>query len=168
MFISGEYKTLLQEKHKGKWGDTGSRYAPRIRDLMGEVGAETLIDYGCGKGNLADLMDLTYNVQRYDPGIPEYDHHPRIADFTACIDVLEHVEPEYIDDVLAHISLLSRKGAFLVIHTRAAKHTLSDGRNAHLIQEGFDWWDEKISKYFKDYTMYEELPNLIVEIKKGT
>ena len=35
---------------------------------------------------------------------------------------------------------LSRKAAFLTIATGPAKKFLPDGRNAHLIQEGPDYW----------------------------
>ena len=39
--------------------------------------------------------------------------------------------------------------AFLLIDTREAIKTLPDGRNAHLIIEGKDWWTEKVTKNIK-------------------
>ena len=49
-----------------------------------------------------------------------------------------------LDTVLAHIRLLARKIAFLVINTRIANKVLPDGRNAHLIIEPGTWWDGRL------------------------
>jgi hypothetical protein len=39
----------------------------------------------------------------------------------------------------------------MTIASKPAKKFLSDGRNAHLIQEGPIWWLERLSKYFDIY-----------------
>jgi hypothetical protein len=62
----------------------------------------------------------------------------------ACIDVLEHIEPECLDNVLDHIASLTEAVAFLSIHTGPALKKLPDGRNAHLIQEPAEWWLPKL------------------------
>jgi len=59
-------------------------------------------------------------------------------------DVLEHIEPFFLDDVLKDIHNLFQKNAFLIIATSPAKKFLPDGRNAHLIVETPGWWKEKI------------------------
>jgi hypothetical protein len=69
---------------------------------------------------------------------------PFPAELVCCIDVLEHIEPDKIDAVLDHLKSLTQGIAFLSIDTGPAKKTLSDGRNAHLIQEGWLWWLPKI------------------------
>jgi len=62
--------------------------------------------------------------------------------------VLEHVEPDLLDNVLAHISSLTRHYAFLNIATVAALKTLPDGRNAHLIVEPPEWWRARLERHF--------------------
>jgi hypothetical protein len=62
----------------------------------------------------------------------------------ASIDVLEHIEPDYLDNVLDHIQSLTEIVAFLTIHTGPAMKTLPDGRNAHLTQQDMDWWLPKL------------------------
>jgi len=62
----------------------------------------------------------------------------------ACIDVLEHIEPAFLDSVLDHLSSLAEGVVFLSIDTGAALKTLSDGRNAHLIQQPMAWWLPKL------------------------
>lgn len=61
-----------------------------------------------------------------------------------CIDVLEHIEPEYLETVLDELCRLTEGIAFLSIDTGPAVKTLSDGRNAHLIQQPMNWWLPKI------------------------
>lgn len=88
-------------------------------------------------------------VDEYDPGIPDIAMLPQnAADMLCCIDVLEHVEPDCIDDVLADIARLTGRFAFLTIHTGPAGKFLSDGRNAHLIQRPIDWWEAKLNPHF--------------------
>ena len=83
----------------------------------------------------------------YDPAFPEYGD-PMPADIVACIDVMEHIELEYLDNVIEHLSNLTKKLCFLSIATRPARKLLPDGRNAHLIQESARWWLPKFCKYF--------------------
>jgi S-adenosylmethionine:diacylglycerol 3-amino-3-carboxypropyl transferase len=71
---------------------------------------------------------------------------PEPHDIVVCTDVLEHIEPDCLDDVLADIRRCTKKAALLVVATRPAMKTLSDGRNAHLIQEDFKWWEPHIEK----------------------
>ena len=83
----------------------------------------------------------------YDPSFPEYGE-ARPADLLVCIDVLEHIEPELLDNVLDDLQRLVINTGLFTIHTGPAGKVLADGRNAHLIQEGYDWWVEKLDKRF--------------------
>ena len=107
-----------------------------------------LLDYGCGKGNVFKNIQKKFpliDCRGYDPGVPEYAVMPEIpAELVICTDVLEHIEPELIDNVLKHIESLTLKTAYLIIDTLPAQKNLPDGRNAHLIIENQDWWTNKI------------------------
>jgi 2-polyprenyl-3-methyl-5-hydroxy-6-metoxy-1,4-benzoquinol methylase len=105
-----------------------------------------VLDYGCGKATLS--ASLPFYIKCYDPCIEEYSAPPRPADIVVCTDVLEHIEPDYVGAVLDDLMRLTKVLAFLSIASRPAKKTLPDGRNAHLIQERYEWWLPQIWKRF--------------------
>ena len=47
----------------------------------------------------------------YDPAFPEYGE-PRGADLVCCIDVLEHIEPDLLDNVLDDLARITLKHGF--------------------------------------------------------
>ncbi|MBP1804576.1 methyltransferase domain-containing protein [Rubellimicrobium aerolatum] len=149
MLISDDYRTenlRLHAKHVS-YGAHGSRWAPRVRALYERAGCRDALDYGCGKGTLAQaLPDLPF--AEYDPAIPGKDRLPEPADLVTCTDVLEHIEPDNLDSVLGHLASLARKAAFFNISTRLAAKVLDSGRNAHLIVKDSDWWRARIEPLF--------------------
>lgn len=144
MLISEEYRQLNGKLHEaGNYGISGHKWAEDVRQLANICAARVILDYGAGQQTLAkSLPDKT--VISYDPAIPEISEHPDPADLVVCGDVLEHVEPEYLDDVLNDLRDLTLRAVFLVVATRPAKKILADGRNAHLIQQHYSWWLPKI------------------------
>lgn len=151
--ISDKYRKQLHEVHASKkWGNSGASWAFEVVPYAEKLGAKTLIDFGCGTGSLKRAI-ANIDVIEYDPGIEGKDTLPyKPADMIVCTDVLEHIEPEFLDDTLKQIDSLYTKGAFLVIACNPAKETLPDGRNAHLIQEPPKWWASKFDniEHFKD------------------
>lgn len=111
------------------------------------MGVSHLLDYGCGaQTNLARHLKADHKLtyQAYDPGVPRFSRAPIPAQMVACIDVLEHIEPDCLDNVLDDIVRLTEVIAFLSIDTGPATKTLTDGRNAHLIQQPLSWWLPKL------------------------
>ena len=80
------------------------------------------------------------------------------AELVACCDVLEHIEPECLDDVLDHLEELTEVVLFASIHTGPASKKLDDGRNAHLIQQPMEWWLPKLWERFTLQTVQSEGP----------
>lgn len=157
--VSESYSVQLRTKHaQKKWGADGATWAKEVVEFAATIGAGSVLDYGCGRGRLK-LAVPTLKVQEYDPGIPGKDHLPKPADMVACTDVLEHIEPDRLEAVLAHIFALSRIGAFFVIATSPAREHLPDGRNAHLICEGEGYWRAALER--AGWT------NLVSETRKG-
>tara|TARA_B100001057_G_scaffold247036_2_gene247443 strand:+ start:34714 stop:35238 length:525 start_codon:yes stop_codon:yes gene_type:complete len=150
---SGHYQNQLRKLHqlKSSFGSAGKYKG--LNEWIDKWKPQSLTDYGCGKGNVMIEIGKRYpecELQGYDPGVLQYNKIPEFAtDLLMCTDVLEHIEPEMIDNVLQHINTLFKKSAFLLIDTREAIKTLPDGRNAHLIIEGKDWWTEKVTKHIK-------------------
>jgi len=90
------------------------------------------------------MRKLGYVCRDYDPAVTGMDDTPLFADLVTCCDVLEHIEPERLDRVLAHIRSLARKAVFFVVATRPANKLLPNGENAHLIIESAEWWEARV------------------------
>jgi hypothetical protein len=149
VLISPEYAELNKKLHEDRpdYGISGARWASHILQFADEIiQSRDILDYGCGKRSLQDA--LGFDIRNYDPAIPDYSSTPIPADIVACTDVLEHIEPECLDDVLADLRRVTKKMGFFTIATRPAKKFLSDGRNAHLIQQDAKWWLGKLWEKF--------------------
>ena len=95
-----------------------------------------------------ELGRSDFQYYPYDPVFPEYGD-PREADLVCCIDVLEHVEPNYLKAVLKDLSRITIKAGLFTIHTGPAGKNLPDGRNAHLIQKPSSWWLPQLCEHFE-------------------
>lgn len=148
--ISKEYRTLIQQKHREqRWGEGGHLWAPYLAYRLDELKLPyRVLDYGCGRGTLKTSLPSSADVREYDPGIPGKDAAPAPAEVVICTDVLEHVEAEQLDSVLAHLARLVQRFGLFVICCRAAKEKLPDGRNAHLIVQPPLWWLAQLQRFF--------------------
>lgn len=146
MLISDSYRAEQEALHaKGNYGTASLQYGQVVSALVEQTGAQTLLDYGCGSmQNLKKVLDCDVMYLGYDPAVPEFSVKVP-SDLVVCIDVLEHIEPDLLENVLDDLQALTKRWAFMTVHTSAAKKTLSDGRNAHLIQEPPSWW---LPKFF--------------------
>ena len=141
--ISDDYLRLNEKLHAaGRYGERGDKWTKKVLQLVDELVPRHILDYGCGKGALKRtlLLERALDVREYDPAIAGKNHRPEPADLVVCTDVLEHIEPECLDAVIADLKALSVKALFVVVSTRPAVKTLEDGRNAHLIVEPPAWW----------------------------
>lgn len=143
--ITPEYLNLQKQLHQSNdsYGTSGARYADIVRQIS-KWGRLSILDYGCGKQTLAKSLGLTYRVTNYDPCIEGLDTQPDPHPVVACTDVLEHIEPELVDNVLSDLRRLTTVKALLVINTGPAKKVLADGRNAHISMHPVEWWIERI------------------------
>jgi hypothetical protein len=154
--ISEEYKkTQLALHATGFYGTAGREYAPLVTQIINKMQVTHLLDYGCGS-QLSLYKAITPNhkvtYQAYDPGTEDFAERPVPAQMVCCVDVLEHIEPDFLDGVLDDLASLTEVLLFASVDTGPAKKTLSDGRNAHLIQEPMEWWLPKIWARFDLHT----------------
>ena len=148
--ISEEYRKEQQHLHETNpnYGVASMQYGETVAQMCKMWGCTMLLDYGAGKQRLEPALrragfDGVYYA--YDPAIPEIAHcEDEAYQFVACIDVLEHIEPDYLDFVLDDLQYHLHFRGLLTIHTGPAKKTLSDGRNAHLTQQPARWWLPKL------------------------
>jgi hypothetical protein len=151
--ITDEYRKLQQDLHRNpNYGVASLAFAPLVADVIRKTGSKSIADYGAGKKNL--LKGLTeagingIDYRPYDPAFPEYGE-PRSADLVCCIDVLEHIEPELVDNVIDELATITTTLGFFSIHMGPAGKVLADGRNAHLIQKPSSWWLPRLTEHFE-------------------
>lgn len=154
--ISEGYRKEQEELHKNpNYGVASVSFAPMVSKLINDLKVEKILDYGAGKGRLAESIrpDHKILIELYDPAIPEWSDDPDPCDFVTCIDVLEHIEPDCLDNVLDDLKRVTSCYGFFTIHTGPAVKVLTDGRNAHLTQEDYTWWMPKLWSRFDIHSM---------------
>jgi hypothetical protein len=149
------------------YGIASVAYAPLVDVIIKENKIKYLLDYGAGKCRLKDALKEEVKYTPYEPSNPLWSQTPEPTEFVACIDVLEHIEPELIDNVLNDLQRVVMKFGLFTIHTGPAAKTLPDGRNAHLIQEPLSWWADKIKIRFKILKQINMTNGCIFFVKKG-
>jgi hypothetical protein len=152
--ISEEYRLLQQQLHQDPdYGMASVEYAPLVAEFLESTRAVELLDYGAGKGRLGislrEHVKRPLQIHHYDPAIPHWSAPPAPCGFVACIDVLEHVEPHLLDNVLDDLKRVVAGVGVFTVHVRPAKKVLPDGRNAHLIQQPPGWWLPKFLERFE-------------------
>ena len=143
MLITTAYRKELEQIHQEDedWGTGPRGNIIRICNFLHANNVSRLLDYGCGKGvNLPWFLPPQISVSNYDPAIPQWSADPEPEDYLLCTDVLEHVEPECIEDVIKHIISKFNKKALLGISLVTAKKLLPSGRNSHILVKPIEWW----------------------------
>lgn len=162
--ISDTYKSQNETLHlDGLFGVSGYKWAPTVAWIVQRYQFLRVLDYGAGQQTLKQSLQGLNNVHIdcYDPAIPELAKLPQPADFVTCTDVLEHIEPECIDEVLDHIRSVANKMVLLVIPTGPAAKFLPDGRNAHLLQKPVDWWLPKLLSRFDIVSLNHQTEDIV-------
>ena len=168
MLISNEYREQQEKLHENPdYGVASVSYAPYVTNLIDTLQIDEMLDYGAGKWRLAESIQPERKViiELYDPAVPDWSEPPEPRDFVCCIDVLEHIEPELLDNVLDDLQRVVKKYGFFTIHTEAAIKTLPDGRNAHLTQQPYTWWLPKLWSRFHIHQMFHVKQGFTVIVK---
>lgn len=159
--ITPQYRSLNQRLHADesvKYGYKGHEQADQIKEVVGRFRLRTLLDYGAGKQTLSQALQGTPNlrVSDYDPAISAIAHAPKPADIVVCTDVLEHVEPECLEEVLADLWRLAKRYLYVRVCTvPCTSKALPDGSDPHRIVQPFDWWKQKLLEKFTLKDEYE-------------
>jgi hypothetical protein len=148
MNYSANYQQLQEQLHAThpEYGTSGSKYADYVLQLSKSLNTRDILDYGCGKSTLQ--KSLPFPINQYYPFISEFSYPPKPATLVVCTDVLEHIEFDFLGNVLEDLARLTLQMTFIQVATRPAKKVLADGRNAHLIQQNMQWWIPKLMTYF--------------------
>lgn len=162
--ISDDYRELNRQMHASDrgFGHSGRKHATAVLEFAAELAAKSILDYGCGAGTLRAALRVqgwAGALGEYDPAIPTLDAMPAAADLVVCTDVLEHVEPEALGNVLKHLRSLTLLGAFLCVAVTESSKRLPDGRNAHLIVEPRRFWTRSLREQGFRVLHFHERPD---------
>jgi 2-polyprenyl-3-methyl-5-hydroxy-6-metoxy-1,4-benzoquinol methylase len=165
--ISDNLKKAYEDIHKSTPFGKRSKIPKDLKKFIEKLTPRSICDFGCGKGNLIETLKENFpniEVTGYDPANEKFSRplDDRFFDLLISTDVLEHVEPEFINETLKFLSDKSRY-IYHKIALSPAKLILPDGRNAHLIQESPDWWRKKfLDLRYKilneEYKEFEKFP----------
>lgn len=140
-------------------GKSLERQIEPVAALIRETGAETLLDYGAGKGKFYKpypgeaahsrfkAMDQwgKVKVTCYDPGYAPFAGPLEDGyDGVICTDVLEHINEEDIPWVLDKLFRHARSFVYAVAACYPARKELPDGQNAHCTVQPAEWWREQM------------------------
>jgi hypothetical protein len=122
-----------------------------------------VIDIGSGRGNVINILqDLDSEIEITSTDLIKFHnfecrfHELNLCDpatyikgrkfeLLVCLDVLEHIQKEWIEDVFNFFSTISTN----LILTIANHSDIKDGVELHLIQEDMGYWKPMLEKFFQ-------------------
>jgi hypothetical protein len=134
------------------------KHAPFIKDVIDRVGgANSILDYGAGKGLGYDQKDLQLSktlqvesiqsywgvedIRCYDPGYEPFSKLPTGQfDGVICTDVLEHITEPDVPWVLEEMFSYARNFVYANVACFPAVKFLPNGQNVHCTIHPPDWW----------------------------
>jgi len=137
--------------------------AVRIKSLIDRTGAQTILDYGCGKGLQYDLRNFELEghgfvesvvdywdvagVHCYDPCYEQYNRLPEGKfDGVISTDVLEHCPEQDLEWILQEMFGYAQMFVFANVASYAARKHLPNGENAHCTIRPAGWWDALVRR----------------------
>jgi hypothetical protein len=138
--------------------------AARIKRLIKQTGATTILDYGAGKGQqywplrMADQDEgIDYpdiksfwgveEIRCYDPAYAPFTQLP-VGKFggVVCTDVLEHCPEEDIPWILDELFGFAEKFVYANVACFPARKRLPSGGNAHCTIKPVKWWEGELAR----------------------
>lgn len=177
-----------QEKYEAMWarpeyrkGSPGERIAPDFVAWTGVTKDDEVIDFGCGSGRGAKrihqlvgcklrLLDFADNCRDDDVRSAEWAVF-QVADLSKpievrgnlgfCTDVMEHIPPEQVDDVIRNIMEAAERVFFQISTVQDSfGKLLGKGVHLHLTVEPYRWWVNKFRKLDFVVERSEERPGV--------
>lgn len=194
-----ELNALYQQMHKEGTEDLppdhvfpGKSLPPQaasIKQMILKFGANSILDYGCGKGYQYEPMNVNndqtgekwdsiqafWGVESITCYDPAYEPHMTLPegqfDGVICTDVLEHCPEDDIHWIIGELFTYAKTFIFANIACYPAKKTLPNGENAHCTIQPPEWWMQIINHYAMQYpdiafqfvvAFYEQRPEGVV------
>ena len=133
----------------------------RIKALITRTDAQTILDYGCGKGGQYQPRELTDGgggrwpsvldywdigeIACYDPACEPHDRLPEGKyDGVISTDVLEHCPEEDLPWIIEEIFGYATRFVFANVACYPALKRLPNGENAHCTIKPVPWWQDLV------------------------
>lgn len=154
------------------YGAASQVFAPMVSELVNANNIRTLLDYGSGQGTVPQNLELNHklDVQLYDPAVEKFAEAPKPAEMVICLDVLDAVEPDHVDEVLDDLAALTEKMAFFSINTQSRDDLAVGGVSEGQAFQPPEWWLPKIMARFELY-YFSRIDNgfvVVLNNKKNT
>lgn len=135
----------------------GLRHYEYIALIIKSYCFKSALDYGCGKGRMADCLNTSGLVvcSKYDPAIESICTKPEGRfDFVINTDVLEHVPKDLLDEVIGDFKVYSDT-AVVIPHLGKAAAVLPNGENAHCTILTPDEWSDILKRHYKFVQLHQ-------------
>lgn len=174
--------TRERAKYEKMWAlpayrdDDATAHAQAARAALPMRPGESVIDFGAGAGYAsAALLDAGFRVLAVDIAAnalapPIAARVPLLlaslwdlpvalaADWGFCSDVMEHVPPDRVDDVLATIRRTTRRATYFSISLRPDGCGVLIGEALHLTVQPLDWWTARLGRQWAAVRVLRHTP----------
>lgn len=166
-----KYRLMWEQPSYSDWAPGMDHVEGAVAKLGVKIG-DKLIDFGCGTGRAAKaLVDKGVDVVGIDiaDNAPDeeivfvhgclWDIPPLRqlagARWGLCVDVMEHIPPEKVEDVLAGIARNVTRGAYFCIDSVPDRQGIIIGQPLHMTVRVPAWWAEQLLKHFARVDQYD-------------
>jgi hypothetical protein len=135
----------------------------RIKALVERTGADTILDYGCGKGRQYEPREITDAAGEVSPSVidywgigevvcydPCYEPYSKLPegkfDGVICTDVLEHCPEQDVPWIIGELFGYATRFVFANVACFPARKRLPNGENAHCTIRPVAWWVDLVQK----------------------
>jgi len=156
-----------QQKYRRMWAhdqyhfaSPGERAVPTFLNACHPPAGDSLVDIGAGTGRAGQKMEeagLRVTLLDCCPEANEtplpclevilWDLPPTLPrfDWIYCVDVMEHIPPEYIDQTLDHMVKLTGKGGYLQVCCVPDNCGKLIRETLHLTIQPAEWWAQHVA-----------------------
>lgn len=160
---------LMWEKPSYRVWSPGETFHDAIIETLAPEEGDSIIDFGCGPGRLTQKLSERFAVLAVDFAENCLDSGVTVpfvkanlwalpetvkGKFGVCCDVMEHIPPDRVDDVLINISRAVTAGCFFRIEYEPDVMGALIGAPLHLSVHDETYWTNKLRQYFRLVRVY--------------
>ena len=159
-----KYRRMWSLPDYRRWSP-GEHCATLAIAMLAMKAGDSVTDFGCGTGRacavfqqhglIVHAIDHADNCLDPDIRVPlesaclwDLPLGP-VTDFGFCADVMEHIPPAHVGDVLSGIAARLRRAVFFRISTVPDSCGRLIGERLHLTVQPAEWWVERVGQVFR-------------------